>query len=41
MKKGPGLLDTGPLVSFLAAGLSHSFLDLRTMEVLSTTFVDL
>ena len=23
MKKGPGLLDTGPLVSFLAAGLSH------------------
>lgn len=23
MKKGPGLLDTGPLVSFLAAGSSH------------------
>ena len=23
MKKGPGLLDTGPLVSFLAAGLRH------------------
>jgi len=23
MKKGPGLIDTGPLVSFLAAGLRH------------------
>ena len=23
MKKGPGLLDTGPLVSFLASGLRH------------------
>ena len=23
MKRGPGLLDTGPLVSFLAAGLRH------------------
>ena len=23
MRKGPGLLDTGPLVSFLAAGLRH------------------
>jgi hypothetical protein len=23
VKKGPGLLDTGPLVSFLAAGLRH------------------
>ncbi len=23
MRKGPGLLDTGPLVSFLASGLSH------------------
>ncbi len=23
MKKGPGLLDTGPLVTFLAAGLRH------------------
>ncbi|HEV3197932.1 MAG TPA: PIN domain-containing protein [Bryobacteraceae bacterium] len=23
MKKGPGLLDTGPLVSFLASGLKH------------------
>jgi len=23
VKKGPGLLDTGPLVSFLASGLKH------------------
>lgn len=23
MKRGPGLLDTGPLVSFLASGLKH------------------
>jgi len=23
VKKGPGLLDTGPLVSFLASGLTH------------------
>ena len=23
MKKGPGLLDTGPLVSFLGSGLQH------------------
>ena len=23
MMKGPGLLDTGPLVSFLASGLTH------------------
>ena len=23
MKKGPALIDTGPLVSFLAAGLRH------------------
>ena len=23
MKKGPGLLDTGPLVSFLGSGLRH------------------
>ena len=23
MKEGPGLLDTGPLISFLASGLRH------------------